>query len=290
MVDAQNLSNVTFGGSNSLDVITWNIENFPKNGQQTIDSVAVIIQSLDADVIALQEIMNVSDFNNLLSLLPNYSGYCSSGSSRKMAFIYKSNLAVNNIYTIFSSQTYNFAGRAPIVISLNYNGENIEIINSHLKCCGDGILDTNDISDEENRRYRAMNMIKDYIDNNLQSSRVIFLGDLNDELQDPFANNVFRNIFLDSTNYYFADLYISNSSSTNWSYPNWPSDIDHILVTNELFNYFTNSNVSTIRIDDYLVGGWSTYDNIISDHRPVGISLNFLTLDVQIIMRLIMIL
>ena len=71
LVDAQNLSNVNFGGSNSLDVITWNIENFPKNGQQTIDSVAVIIQSLDADVIALQEIMNVSDFNNLLSLLPN---------------------------------------------------------------------------------------------------------------------------------------------------------------------------------------------------------------------------
>ena len=62
---------------------------------------------------------------------------------------------------------------------MNYNGENIEIINSHLKCCGDGILDTNDISDEENRRYRAMNMIKNYIDNNLQSSRVIFLGDLN---------------------------------------------------------------------------------------------------------------
>ena len=29
-------------------------------------------------------------------------------------------------------------------------------------------------------------------------------------------------------------IYISNSSSANWSYPNWPSDIDHILVTNEL--------------------------------------------------------
>ena len=131
--------------------------------------------------------MNVSDFNNLLSLLPNYSGYCSSGSSRKMAFIYKSNLSVNNIYTIFSSQTYNFAGRdAPIVISLNHNGEDVEIINSHFKCCGDGILDTNDISDEENRRYRAMNMIKNYIDNNLQSSKVILLGDLNDELQDSF--------------------------------------------------------------------------------------------------------
>ena len=274
----QNQSNISFGGVNSLDVITWNIENFPKNGQQTIDSVAMIIQLLNADVFALQEIMNVSDFNNLLSLLPNYSGYCSSGSSRKMAFIYKSNLSVNNIYTIFSSQTYNFAGRAPIVISLNYNGEDVEIINSHFKCCGDGILDTNDISDEENRRYRAMNMIKNYIDNNLQSSKVILLGDLNDELQDSFSNNVFRNVLFDSTNYYFADLYISNSSSANWSYPNWPSDIDHILVTNELFNYFTNSNVSTIRVDDYLVGGWSTYDNIISDHRPVGISLNFLTI------------
>ena len=42
LVDAQNLSNVTFGGLNSLDVITWNIENFPKNGQQTIDSRSLI--------------------------------------------------------------------------------------------------------------------------------------------------------------------------------------------------------------------------------------------------------
>ena len=100
LVDAQNLSDVSFGGSNSLDVITWNIENFSKNGQQTIDSVAVIIQSIDADVIAA-EIMNISDFNNLLSILPNYNGYCSSGSSRKMAFIYKSNLTVNSIYNIF---------------------------------------------------------------------------------------------------------------------------------------------------------------------------------------------
>ena len=71
-----------------------------------------------------------------------------------MAFIYKSNLSINNIYTIFSSHIYNFAGRAPIVISLNYNGEDVEIINSHFKCCGDGILDNNDISDEENRRER----------------------------------------------------------------------------------------------------------------------------------------
>jgi hypothetical protein len=48
-------------------------------------------------------------------------------------------------------------------------------------------------------------------------------------------------------------------------------------VTNELFPLInTNAtNVSTIRLDDYFNGGFSSYDYHVSDHRPVGIQLEF---------------
>ena len=31
----------------------------------------------------------------------------------------------------------------------------------------------------------------------------------------------------------------------------------------------------TFRVDDYLSGGWNSYENYISDHRPVFMRINF---------------
>ena len=61
-----------------------------------------------------------------------------------------------------------------------------------------------------------------------------------------------------------------------WSYPSWPSHLDHIIITNELFDEYEsiNSSCNTILIDNILNSGWAEYDNYISDHRPVGISLD----------------
>ena len=60
-----------------------------------------------------------------------------------------------------------------------------------------------------------------------------------------------------------------------WSYPNWPSHIDHILISNELFSLLNNeeSYCRTIKIDDFLDGGFNEYDQNVSDHRPVAIKL-----------------
>jgi hypothetical protein len=65
---------------------------------------------------------------------------------------------------------------------------------------------------------------------------------------------------------------IANGSSAGWSYPSWPSHLDHILITNDLFDEMASANATTrvLKIDEY-IGGWSTYDYNVSDHRPVGI-------------------
>ena len=272
---AQSLNNISFGTTNSLDVITWNLEWFAKNGQITIDSLSVAINALDAEIYAIQEIDDVTEFNSLLNLLPNYSGYYA-GSYLRLGYIYKTNLTITSTYTIYSNSTYNFASRAPIVMEFLFNSEDFIIINTHFKCCGDGILDLNNSSDEEFRRYSAMNMIKQYIDQNHSNKNVIVLGDFNDVLSDSYSNNVFQQVINDSQNYVFTDMAIANGSSANWSYPNWPSHLDHILITNELFDEFNNPNskIETIRIENYFSGGFSQYDAIISDHLPVGLSLS----------------
>ena len=162
-----------------------------------------------------------------------------------------------------------------MVMDLNFAGENYFIINNHFKCCGDGILNLYDEFDEENRRYTAMNLLKAYIDENLTNEKVIVLGDLNDDISEPYLNNVFQDVLNDSDSYQFADLFIAQGNSLDWSFPNWPSHLDHILITNELFDEVGSIEVNTIKIDDYINGGWAEYDQNISDHRPVAMKIHF---------------
>ena len=58
----------------SLDVVTWNVHDFPANGDITVDSLALLITRLDADIIAFQEITSADNFKRLLAKLPGYRG------------------------------------------------------------------------------------------------------------------------------------------------------------------------------------------------------------------------
>ena len=276
-LNGQDLDELYFGTDDTFEVMTWNIEWFPKNNQITVDYVTQIIQALDVDILAIQEVDDTYMFNQMLNGLPEYTGYLESEWFAGLAYIYKTDIIeINDIYEIYTTSPYWSAfPRSPMVMDLNFMGENIFIINNHFKCCGDGIMNLDDLGDEETRRYTASNLLKEYIDNNLPNENVIVLGDLNDILTDALENNVFQMIINDSENYLFSDMEIAESSSTDWSYPTWPSHLDHILITNELFDELDNSDIQTIKIDEYLDGGWSEYDQNISDHRPVALKLDF---------------
>ena len=271
------MEDLSFGHEFSLDIATWNIEWFPKNNQITVDYVIEIINLLEFDILGIQELDDTTMFNAMLDSLPSYSGYYESSWFAGLAYIYKTDLVeINDIFEIYTSSPYwNAFPRSPMVMDLNFAGENYFIINNHFKCCGDGILDLNDEFDEENRRYTAMNLLKTYIDENLSNEKVIVLGDLNDDISEPYQNNVFQDVLSDSDNYQFGDLFIAQGNSSDWSFPNWPSHLDHILITNELFHGLDSIGVNTIKIDEYINGGWAEYDQNISDHRPVGIKIHF---------------
>ena len=58
--DAANINPIHFGSDDSLDIITWNIENFPKSSS-TVDYVVDLVQAFNGiDIIALQEISDQS--------------------------------------------------------------------------------------------------------------------------------------------------------------------------------------------------------------------------------------
>ena len=263
------------GDDNSLDFATWNLEWFPKNNQTTLNYVSEIIEQLDLDIIAIQELTDTDMFDDMLDDLPDYTGYYESLWFAGLAYIYKTDvIEVNDIYEIYTTSPYWSAfPRSPMVMDIDFMGQNYLFINNHFKCCGDGNLNLNNDSDEEMRRLNASNLLKQYIDNNLSNKNVIVLGDLNDDIAESSANNVFQTILDDTDNYRFVDMAIASGSGSDWSYPTWPSHLDHILITNELFDELDNSDVQTIKLDQYLNGGWNEYDNNISDHRPVFMKL-----------------
>ena len=182
-------------------------------------------------------------------------------------------------YAILNTYEHYFAGRPPYFLEIEFlnedgipisdedgNPKRFEIINVHFKCCGDGNLEE-DYWDEEYRRLQSNYYLKQYIDTWGGDDSVIILGDFNDELVD--SDNVFLNFITDS-DYEFSDMYIAEGSQSNWSFPNWPSHLDHILLYNNPYS----TSTQTLRLDDYIIGGWGKYDNYISDHRPVGISIS----------------
>ncbi len=274
---AQYVQPINFGSSQSFEVLTWNTEWFPKNGYKSVNYLTEFVDELDADLIAFQEIDDIGAFNQVANNLSKYNAVTYSSDFAGLAFLYNANvIQVLDVYEIYTSNQYWQAfPRAPLILKIDYLGEEIYIINNHFKCCGDGNLNQNDNNDEENRRLQASTLIDQYISGNLMGKKVILLGDLNDVLTDAPANNVFAPFINNPNLYQFTDLAIANGSSSQWSYPNWPSHLDHIAITQPLFSSFQSpqANCTTLLLENYLSNGWQEYDQNLSDHRPVALSL-----------------
>lgn len=281
-LSAQNFNELSFGTDSTLDIISWNVEHFPKNGNTTIYDLSQAIEALDADIIAFQEITDTTEFINLIDGMPQYEYYIGDLYYIALALIYKpetiKNADINEIYT---SYTYwNAFPRSPLVIEFTYMEQDYSVINNHLKCCGDGTLDMDNEDNNEFRRYSACNYLKTFIDNNMSDIPVIVLGDMNDELDDNTSNNVFQMFIDDEDNYRFDDMDIALGDESNFSYPAYqtsyysPSHLDHILITDELFDIADNaaSGTEVIKIDE-LFSDWDEYYDDMSDHRPIGIKL-----------------
>ena len=246
-----------------IEIVTWNIEFFPKLGQRTMDSVQKIIKSLNADIYCLQEISSRNSFEELAESLTDYDFVISEDTDYlNLVVLYKKNdFVVRSQSSLFTDSVYEFAYRPPLRLEMTYLGQNafdFTIINMHLKCCNNGY----------DRRKASVDILHDYLNSSVQSGIVnhIVVGDWNDDISDSYNQNSF-NIFLEDNDNYRYVTYDNAHSNTNIydSFPSYPSFIDHIMISADLFEKEGSGDVQTIRLGDYISG----YDEIISDHRPV---------------------
>ncbi|MBU0529375.1 hypothetical protein KKF86_06420, partial [bacterium] len=168
------MPNVTsIGGSNKIEIVTWNVEHFPKT-KYSDDYVQAIIEGLDADLYVLQEIQSPSKFGSMLNEMDEYNYYLQTNSiGLNLAVIYKSGLIniKSSIELLFTQEDDYFAGRPPLLVNLEWqkNGitKNLTIINVHYKCCGDDSIsyvpDEDGKLDEEYCRLKASELLEKYI-------------------------------------------------------------------------------------------------------------------------------
>ncbi len=214
---------VAVGTDSTLEVMTWNLENFAKAGDTTTRSVIQVVQALDVD----QEIL---------------------------------------------TDDWRAFPRSPLLLLGRYDGRPIAVINNHLKCCGDGIIDEDDEGDQETRRQSACRQLEAYAEANLAGKAVFLIGDFNDELTDPEPDNVFQNFLDDARNWSILDMGIAEGPASGWSFPSWPSHLDHIIVN---FDPAADALVRVPALAQQLSGGWFEYEQNISDHLPVITRIRF---------------
>ncbi len=268
VIPAQALVNPR-GTEDTFEIATWNIEWFPLQGQGTIDTLAILIQDLQLDVIAFEEISDTTAFRNLLSLLPGWDGFfspdiTSPSSYQKTGIIYRTDqVSLLSWEPIFWNESNAFPRppiRATLEAHLPTGTFSFYLIVMHLKAYDD--------SESRARRFAAMTMLKQYLDvlvPFLPDHDWMVVGDYNDEIDDPQSLNIFWDFLEDSTDYTFLTEPLAGNSY--WaSYPSYNSLIDHIMVTSDcLDEYGENGLTETLRLDDE----YSSYSYRISDHRPV---------------------
>ena len=174
----------------TLDVVTWNVEwfgdagNGPDDDDLQLRNVITVVETIDADIYALQEISSPNRFNALVDSLEDYGGFLANFSqTQETAFLFKrSSIDSLSGVTLSSGDGFtqsNWAnGRYPLmfrfIADINNEQQEIYAFNIHAKAFGD--------QSSYNQRVAASVELKEYLDRNRASDNVLMLGDYNDEI------------------------------------------------------------------------------------------------------------
>ncbi len=270
--DSERIDLAPIGTDTTLEIVTWNVENFPQLKDQTISDVKEIILDLDADLYAMEEIADTTSFRKLLNALPGYDGIYSSdtyynGSYQKTAVVYKTDLIqISDKKMLFTDDSYSFP-RPPLQVYVQATGNqktfDFTLIVLHLKATGEAA--------SVQRRRSACAKLKQYLDEQLASAAdkdFVVAGDWNDSLTDPETENVFQVFLNDSQDYIFLTLPLAQNPTENASYigGSYRSLIDHLMITADALNEYDHGTTQVIKIDQH----FNAYVYEVSDHRPVA--------------------
>ena len=289
------LSGNTYAKSATLDVVNWNILWFgstasgqgPTNDDLAQANIKRVMDSLDADIYAFSEVVDVNRFKTLIESSTGYgyivSDYCSNAANtssgsyapgQKIAFAYRKSMITNvtarGLLKSSTAANSNWAsGRVPFLLQADVvNGTATKKMNFILLHGKSGSTASDHL-----RRKDGAKELKDTLDASFNAANVIILGDYNDDLDSTISEGVnpaltsYDDIVKDSTD---ADRYKSVSmilSKTGHNSLIGYSDfIDHVIISNELESDYINGSVRLIRdVNDWI----ANYATTTADHMPV---------------------
>ncbi|MFD2514497.1 choice-of-anchor J domain-containing protein, partial [Pontibacter locisalis] len=284
----------------TLDVVTWNLEwfgstsNGPSNEDLQLANAKAALMNLNADIIALQEIVDETKAQQLAQEIGyNYvSEKLSWQSSNEQitAFIYnpavvtvkKEKVILKKLYedilvdptTIenYPSGTSSHlwaSGRLPYLVEFEAEIDGVKqtynLINIHAKAnSGDDIV-------QYNRRKYDLQVLKDTLDAQYANANLILLGDYNDDIDMSVVgtNNVSTyKMFVDDNDNYIPLTYeLSTTGAVTYESSSFASFLDHLIISNELEDEYIENSV---KIESQLLELIGNFRSTTSDHLPVS--------------------
>lgn len=271
---AQNLPKI--GNDTLVDVASWNIEwfgdatNGPSDETTQFNNVKAVLEKTDIDVWGLAEMSNTSSFTSLTNALPNYNSVNSTFSqTQKMCLFYKKSMFnFINAEHILSSSNYDFASRPPLMVTLATKGDStlqvdtLYFIVMHLKA---NTGTTSEKLESYNRRKRAADALKVFIESTLKNKKFFVMGDWNDRLDYTIYNNSSVSPFkqLLDANYNFITKPLSDAGKKSYVTGGF---IDHILNSPRLDSFYVKQSAT---VYDNIGSIIANYSNSTSDHYPI---------------------
>jgi hypothetical protein len=295
--------------SKTLDVVTWNLEFFgarkedyrneeygPADEALQLANVKRVLDSLQADVIAVEEVSDDSLFSVLISQLGNFRATCSDrysysfdGSSdefppQKVCFIYDTTtinvLAARPMFEALYDEarttnpnvlpnypggnpsSFYSSGRLPYLLTADAT---IEGITERISFIGIHAKSGSTTADRSRREYDGA-VLKDSLDAHYSGEQVIILGDLNDDLDQSIVTGMespYIAFIQDSLNYTGITKNLSDAGAR--STISFQDVIDHQIITNDLSQEVIGGSEQIITPFRFI----TNYATTTSDHLPV---------------------
>ncbi|MGA0558022.1 cellulose binding domain-containing protein [Larkinella sp. VNQ87] len=292
----------------TLDVAAWNIEwlgstgNGPTNEAQQLTNAIAVLNSLQSDIIVLEEISSENALPSLLAGMPGYQGNCSRfvsnnpgheipanpatpgptlpNNTQRVCILYKSEVAtlisqkplmerVENLAG-YPTEPDNFwaSGRYPYLWKFNVTvagiTKQVNVVGIHAKA-NEGAPTSQEAYD---RRKYDVKVLYDTLKAQYPNDLMILAGDLNDDLDRTVASvSTTESTYKPFTDDAASFTGVTRSLSDNGFRTFLAQDnvIDHIIVSNELAPAYVDGSAAVAT--PYVT--ISDYGNNTSDHVPV---------------------
>lgn len=292
----------------TFDVVNWNFEFFgarredyneeygPEDEALQLQNIRTVLSSLNADIIAVQEISDEAYFGELVSQLSGYSYTCSQRYSysfegpsntfppQKVCFIYdtttinilSTRVMFENLYdsvrtinpTLLpgypggSPSSFYSSGRLPFLLTADVRignvTERVSFINIHAK--------SGSAPEDRNRRAYDAQVLKDTLDTQFAGEQFIILGDLNDDLDQSITAgqpSPYASFVADTSNYNALTKVLSEAGAR--STVSFNDVIDHQIASDDLHEEYLQGSAQIIvpfrQVENYAA--------TTSDHLPV---------------------